>query len=72
MPVYLIDCVALFHAVKIDLMEEAKKKGFEADMLAELADGSTDSFEYLRALAGAKDVDALNKLYREARESAAR
>lgn len=52
----------------MQLMEEAKQKGFDSDMLAELADGSADSLEYLRALSDAKDIEGLNKLYREARE----
>jgi len=44
-------------------LAQAQAKGFDADMLASLADGSQESYDYLRVMAGAsgEDVDKLNE-----------
>lgn len=47
-------------------LEEAKRRGANADLLAFLSDGSLESYDYLQAIAkGSGDVDQLNKKFTE-------
>jgi hypothetical protein len=56
-----------FMAEYQELMAGAKAKGVSDDVLAQLADGSTESMEYLRALSQASDgqITEINKLYKD-------
>ena len=51
-------------------LDKARERGVSEDVLASLADGSVESFDYLKELAtGAGDIDELNKKYKEVAEA---
>ena len=53
------------------LMQEARAKGVSEEILTMLADGSTQSFDYLQALAsGVGDIDHLNQIYKDVQDEA--
>lgn len=49
----------------LDMLNQAKEKGISNEVLAQLSDGSTESYDYLAALADASDdeVQEINKNY---------
>lgn len=53
------------------LMKEARAKGVSEEILSMLSDGSTQSFDYLQALAsGVGNIDEINALYRSVQDEA--
>jgi len=53
------------------LLDTARENGVSKEVLAQLSDGSTESMEYLRALANAsdKEIEDINRMYSEVGQS---